>query len=451
MQTVQVRLPNSVVLEEECRRDISGREFLEIICQRLDIYETDYFGLKQLKKDASCWLFLRRPLFDQIRKNARLMLCTKYFVDPSQIQQSTTKRLFYQELREKVRAGDICFEEKVVPRAGALMCKLERLSSEVMSGRSAVLTRLFPEHTWRTGISWDISQQLTKLQDKCEREVLDMFLRLVSAAEGYGTSTFSAETESGREAVLTLGRDIIALRNASSTEECIEMPVCDILEIGYTEKELSVWSRVQDSKGTHLTMRAKLANRKKSREIFRCITEHHVYFYQRSVPEGILFHRYKPMRIRKNRGSYLLFDVIRTREESYAFHFARLHRLETEDQRLEDSVVSCANNASTLLASDSSAVEDLSQLRDTTADVNNSSLDVTYDALDSSRSGVCSDRSKRGRKAKQDYCKICYAYRVKTVFCPCGHSVSCISCAKRVNSCPICRRSIAHKQTIFTA
>ena len=442
MQTVQVRLPNSVVLEEECPREVSGREFLERVCQRLGVYETDFFGLKQFKKDASYWLFLRRPLFDQIRKkNARILLCTKYFVDPSQIQQSTTRRLFYHEMRERVRAGEICFEEKEVPRAGALMCLLERLSGEVMSGRSAVLTRLFPEQTWRPEISWDISQQLTELQGKTEREVLDMFLRLVSAAEGYGTCAFPAETYSGGEAVLRLGCGAITLRDATDTEECDKMPVRDVIEIGYTEKELYIRSREQDSKGAHITLRAKFASRNQSREAFRCITEHHVYFYQRSVPEGILFHRYKPSRIGMSRGSYLLFDLIRTREESYAFHWARLHRLESDDLRLEDSMVSCANDGS-----DNSAVGDVSQL---TGELNSSSLDATYNALDSSRA-VCSENVRRHRGAKEDYCKICYTNRVKTVFCPCGHSVSCISCAKRVKSCPICRRSIAHKQTIFT-
>ena len=441
MLTVQVRLPNSVVLEERCKREVSGREFLEKVCERLGIYETDFFGLKRFRKDANYWLFLRRPLFDQIpKKTPRIMLCTKYFVDPSQIQQTTTKRLFYHEMREKVRSGEICFVETLVPRAGALMCRLDKLTSEVISGRSAVLTQLFPEQSWRSDISWDISQQLIELQDKSEREVLDMFLQLASAAEGYGACAFSAETEYGREAVLTLGCAAITLRDTKTAEEYSNMSVRDIIEIAYTEKKLSIRSKVRDSKGAHLTMRAKFASCKQSREVFRSITEHHVYFYQRSVPEGILFHRYKPRRIGMYRSSYLLFDLIRTREESYAFHWTRLHRLETEDLPLEDSLISCSANGITLLA-------DVSQLRESAGELNSSSLDVTYNALDRSRSGVCNVKS---RKANEDYCKICYANRVKTVFCPCGHSVSCISCAKRVKTCPICRRNIAHKQTIFT-
>lgn len=39
-------------------------------------------------------------------------------------------------------------------------------------------------------------------------------------------------------------------------------------------------------------------------------------------------------------------------------------------------------------------------------------------------------------------CKICYTNPIELVFLPCGHSVSCISCAQRLFGCPFCRATI---------
>ena len=46
-------------------------------------------------------------------------------------------------------------------------------------------------------------------------------------------------------------------------------------------------------------------------------------------------------------------------------------------------------------------------------------------------------------------CKICMDSQINTVFCPCGHMVSCNSCASKVDSCPICRGNIERVQLVF--
>lgn len=46
-------------------------------------------------------------------------------------------------------------------------------------------------------------------------------------------------------------------------------------------------------------------------------------------------------------------------------------------------------------------------------------------------------------------CKICMDRQIDTVFCPCGHMVSCSVCAANVSSCPICRANIEHAQHAF--
>lgn len=46
-------------------------------------------------------------------------------------------------------------------------------------------------------------------------------------------------------------------------------------------------------------------------------------------------------------------------------------------------------------------------------------------------------------------CKICYTNSIELVFLPCGHSVSCLSCAQRLYSCPFCRASITTRIRTF--
>ena len=46
-------------------------------------------------------------------------------------------------------------------------------------------------------------------------------------------------------------------------------------------------------------------------------------------------------------------------------------------------------------------------------------------------------------------CKICMDNQIDTVFCPCGHMVSCSVCAANVEQCPICRGAIERAQHVF--
>ena len=456
MYTVQVRLPNSVIMEGEFEKNVSGRECLENFCRRLGIYETDFFGLKRIKKGSSYWLFLRRPLFDQISKfNARILLCIKFFVRPSELQQITTKRMFYHEIKAKLRSGEIRLQGPDLAKAGALMCILENLASEVRSGRSGVLSQFFPEECWDSGLVWGVDQELVALERLTQADAIRSFLELTSGASGYGVYTFVAQSENDRDAFLTLGFGAVSLCDMKTQVILNKMQMSDIMEITYTENKLGITSKVSGAKGVPLLMYVKVGCRRQSREIFRTLTEHHVYFYQSKVAEDILYHRYKPSRLGLDRGSYFMFDVIRTREESYAFHWTRLHRVEDGEMTMQDSLISCPE------ANRTDALDDLeldnSELRDSTGvQMNDSSLDITQ--LDGSRisprvmgpTGTFTNR-KRGKGVREEHCKICYTNRVKTVFCPCGHSVCCISCSKRITACPICRKDVAHKQTIFNS
>lgn len=46
-------------------------------------------------------------------------------------------------------------------------------------------------------------------------------------------------------------------------------------------------------------------------------------------------------------------------------------------------------------------------------------------------------------------CKICYERTIQLVFLPCGHSVSCIRCSRKLYLCPFCRGPISARIRTF--
>lgn len=57
----------------------------------------------------------------------------------------------------------------------------------------------------------------------------------------------------------------------------------------------------------------------------------------------------------------------------------------------------------------------------------------------------------RGTVTEEDkaFCKICYVSDLSTAFAPCGHVITCQSCAAQVNICPTCRRPIQSRLQLY--
>lgn len=48
-------------------------------------------------------------------------------------------------------------------------------------------------------------------------------------------------------------------------------------------------------------------------------------------------------------------------------------------------------------------------------------------------------------------CNICLTYKRDTVFQPCGHFLVCLTCAKKLESCPVCRSKIIDRISVYTS
>lgn len=66
-----------------------------------------------------------------------------------------------------------------------------------------------------------------------------------------------------------------------------------------------------------------------------------------------------------------------------------------------------------------------------------------------SNTSASSNCSNNSSNSLNGICKICYTNSIELVFLPCGHSLSCLSCATRLHSCPCCRSTITTRIRTF--
>jgi len=55
------------------------------------------------------------------------------------------------------------------------------------------------------------------------------------------------------------------------------------------------------------------------------------------------------------------------------------------------------------------------------------------------------------KKANTTDCNICMENPINSAISPCGHSVCCDTCAKKLQTCPMCRGRIGHVLKIYNA
>lgn len=76
--------------------------------------------------------------------------------------------------------------------------------------------------------------------------------------------------------------------------------------------------------------------------------------------------------------------------------------------------------------------------------------EVFVQRFEAGDAGQDSELKEKLHKVEYDLrCKICMDAEISTVFCPCGHMVSCAVCAEQLKNCPMCRGEITNVQKAF--
>ncbi len=81
---------------------------------------------------------------------------------------------------------------------------------------------------------------------------------------------------------------------------------------------------------------------------------------------------------------------------------------------------------------------------------NNHSRAISLSGGDINLLSVASAKDDRN-STEASLCKICYSLDMSVLFRPCGHLLTCKSCADQLSNCPICRCPIFEKIRAFVS
>eukprot|EP00795_Rhopilema_esculentum_P005411 gene5411-577_t len=201
--------PNGTVHELILDHDANGLDCLEKVCSRLHIVERDYFGLRH--KDAvngvEFWLNLRNPLCHQVSGKApyRLKFAPKYFVRPQELQQPTTRDLFYFTCRQQLRDVKYDFtnvDSKTFAKLFSLIAQVEH--GEYNPNCLPEYSSFFPCEKWCADFQQLVESSHLELEKITADEAKIEILHILSNRLEYGVETFHVNSATAKNTSLVL-------------------------------------------------------------------------------------------------------------------------------------------------------------------------------------------------------------------------------------------------------
>ena len=181
-----------------------------------------------------------------------------------------------------------------------------------------------------------------------------------------------------------------------------------------------------DASGTNgnadCTIDVRLSSRVAAGALYRCVTEMYCFYLCETVRDNVVTQFSRDLKgtlaslFNENStvGKKYTFDIRRTANEAYDFYRRTLYKAGLAvDAQIQESNLTCEEK--------------------------------------SSSSGECCAALKEQVAALQDavLCVLCVDAPLAVLFAPCRHVVCCESCARRVDTCPVCRTRIDDRQPIF--
>ncbi|UJR33380.1 hypothetical protein I4U23_020828 [Adineta vaga] len=86
----------------------TGQELFTIVCNFIDLLETDYFALEYLDSHRNaCWLEMDKPVLKQVT-DTKFSFCVKFYTpDPGQLEEEFTRYLFALQIKRDLHIGTL--------------------------------------------------------------------------------------------------------------------------------------------------------------------------------------------------------------------------------------------------------------------------------------------------------------------------------------------------------
>lgn len=424
-----VSLPNSVVIEIEADLKESGQYCIDQVCHKLGILEQDYFGLQYRgAKGELLWLNLRNRLDRQLFGTPpfRLQLRVKFFVEPHNLLQQTTRALFYQQVKMDLES------QKLIPESDDQIKYLAALIALAEYGEydprthqlNSYKTLLGDIHQPSSQLLHSIAEMHKSLVGTTRESAQYKFLQEASKLPNYGVEYHEAKDCSGETVTVGIGPD--GVFRYDTNMELIEKVTFEMITKAVHTRKCCVL-KVQNDNGLETEVVLKLCTPSAANALYRSLTEMHSFYLCDTVHNEVSMQFSRDLKgtlasiFNENTtlGMEYVFDIKRTSREALDHARRSLYKPE------EENCGQCDKER----------------------------MDVSENAncdIEESQAKKCQALEDKLVRLEESFlCCVCRDADISTAMCPCGHVTCCSECSEKLTECPLCRVKIDHVQRIF--
>jgi len=469
--------PNGTIHELILPQESRGCDCLDMIANRINLVEKDYFGLRYINPSANeKWLNLRNKLTDQLtgRSPHRIRLVVKFFVKIQELQQPITRDLYYATLVQHIENKKIdIFKISLLDLAKIIALKAQiefgDFNAEALPDYSQLIST---QRAWSQEIQELVETEHLKLDMITSSEAKIEFIKMASECPDYGIESFKVQSacEKLDDLCLNVRHDGLRIYSVDADDTSCKgqernlinfIPYDEISTVSYKGKRFTIIHG--DEKLDHSHSSFLLKKNHEAIKLFRTFTEYHSFFQCNTVKKSVvdkctrtsIGRLYSIFNSGTEKGKNFLFDVIRTRRQAYDRAWSILNAPDkkrqsafyhSERQFNRKSVYSLSKIDEALSESFAPACSKPKTVEFTCVSKEIEIIDNVQEVIDLSVEEL---RETVNTLIESKTCQVCMDADVSIAFCPCGHVVCCTDCAVLCRECPLCRTQITYAQRVF--
>jgi len=416
-----VTQPDSCCFSLKLIESAKGQDLLDEVCNRLGIVEADYFGLQFANSRGEIfWLNLRNRISRQVGKPEpySFYFCVKFYVQPCQLLQSSTRRQFFLNCCRELRSGKLKPVREQSVRVEALIAQAK--DGDFRENHIAYNPSVTQD--WPTDFRSEVITAHSQLEGMPRDTAECSLLKEVSTLPDYGTEFHSCRNEENK--LLTIGVGIEALKITKLQDNSTEsIPYSCLHMATHNGKFVKLDIYINERRDTDSVF-YRLNSKESACALYRAITEHHAFFRCDSVTSAV-----------KDQVANDFFDTIRnifnddnTAEQNYIFDTKRTCK-EAHD------------HARRILFNFGASI-----FKTMSNDLKQNTGSNSTDNMDSKNADELQE--KLDVLMESCFCQTCGERQINTDF-QCGHMFCCSDCVPQLSKCPLCRVEITSIIPVF--
>ncbi|XP_074033210.1 protein tyrosine phosphatase non-receptor pez isoform X1 [Leptinotarsa decemlineata] len=213
---ISVEILDGTIVECTLSSDSTGQDCLDIVCQKLGLNQSKFFGLQYVSRHSEndpCWLELDRPIKRQLDKYARglsVYLRVMYYVISGVrlINDEVTRYHYFLQLKQDIIEGRIsCTPQQAVELASySMQAEFGNFDAERHTSHYLKDFQLFPKSFTDPSLLETLteaaSRQHAALHNLPQATAEEYYICACQRLDGYGEEVYSAKDENGADTLL---------------------------------------------------------------------------------------------------------------------------------------------------------------------------------------------------------------------------------------------------------